>query len=177
MRVPHLNPKIAEIVQLLSAQSPDGVRIMNLVKTANLAAADSFLQQALKGLAIGGGIAIPSALAGKYLLDQAGQQVRERNEETWDHITKTLLGAAGIGAGVYALSRMGQGPALEDEKEAAAEDPVIEELMNKVATTVMIDEMLDSAVSEKMSQDCRKLAEDIRQLNNGYLVELLKEVI
>ena len=177
-KIPHLSPKIAEIVQLLSAQSPDSARVMHLVKTANAAMVDSFLQQALKGLAIGGGIAVPSALAGKYLLDQAGQQAKERNEETWDRITRAALGAAGVGAGIYALNRMSQGPApaMEDEKQASAEHEVIDELMTKVAAAVMVDEMLSKTMSEELSQDCRKLAEEIRQLNNGYLVELLREV-
>lgn len=175
MSVFHLNNKLAEIAELV-AKSADTTKIMHLVKTANTDLINHFVRQALTGLGIGTGLAIPAVIGGNYLMDRAAEKSKEQSEETWDRITRAALGAAGIGAGLYALSKITNGdPVIDDVKQASVEDEIEQELMHKVATCAAIDEML-SDLDASLSSDTKKLAEEIRQLNNDYLVELLREI-
>jgi hypothetical protein len=131
--------------------------IMLFVKTANTELVNQFISKALSGLAIGAGVAIPLVAGGSYLANQMADRSEAASEKTWDRISNAALGAAGIGAGLYALNRL-----TGDTKEAGIDEDTINDLMTKIATTVA-------------GEDTKKLAEEVRALNNGYLVTLLAQ--
>jgi hypothetical protein len=183
MSVVYLNSKLAKIAELVgrsavllgTEKTANNAEVMHLIKTANAELAHHFARQALTGLGIGAGVALPAVLSATYLMNQAAEKAKIQSEELFDKITRMALGAAGIGAGIYALSKITNGGMTDDIKQAAFEKDVERELMHKVATCVVVDEML-AGLDSGVSSEAQKLAEEIRQLNNGYLVALLKEV-
>lgn len=183
MSVVYLNSKLAEISKLVatSAKLPtsekiaNDAKVMHLVKTANAGLGEHFARQALTGLGIGAGVAVPTVLGATYLMNRAAEKAKEQSDELFDKITRMALGAAGIGAGIYALSKITNGGVTDDVKQASIEDEIEQELMHKVATCVVVDEMI-SELGSSVSPEAQKLAEEIRQLNNGYLTALLREV-
>jgi hypothetical protein len=183
---PYLDPHLAEISYALDVSAllekrgcaaekrAVDARIMEMVKGAQVG---EIIEQALKGLAISAGAAIPAVLAGKYLLDRAAGHSQEQSEAMWEHINRAALGAAGIGAGLYALNKMTSTPekAEDDWKQASVNDSeVIADGFQKMATIMDVDAALN-ALPKSLSVQATKLAEDVRALNNSYLVTILRE--
>lgn len=158
--------------------------VFDVVKNAGLAG--TLGRKALTAGAYGAGAALPVALGGGYLLDKAGDETRETTEDVRNKVLQTALGIGGIGAGLYGLHRLtggapiggrsGEGISPEsDEKHAAYNENHVGELVEKLATVGMIDEMLDKVDTSNLSKDAQKLATEIRIMNRSYGVQLLYE--
>jgi hypothetical protein len=133
-------------------------------------------RRALKGLGYGAGLALPMTAGGTYLLHRAGEESQETAADIRNKVLQTALGLGGIGAGLYGLHRLtGGGPLLANEKRASApQEEVVTELVEKLATVGVIDDMLDN-IGNDVSEETQKLAAEIRILNRGYGVQLLYE--
>lgn len=160
--------------------------VFNMVKEAGIFS--ELGKRSLIGAAYGTGAALPVALGGSYLLDRAGEETKETTEDIRNKVLHTALGLGGIGAGLYGLHRLVGGepldinrlseekaPGLPAEKRAAYAGNHAEELVEKLATVGMVDDMLDRVDSVSLSEDAQKLAAELRVLNRGYGVQLLYE--
>lgn len=158
--------------------SDAGRRVMALAKLAgaDIPLATQLLHKALGGLAVGAGAAIPAAALGVYLSDRAQNAAREEAQKTRDFIENAALSLAGAGLGLYALHNLGDGGAPSyDTKFAAHHQSIQEELVDKLATIGAIDAHLD--LWQPKDDGGKKTAAEMRNLNDGYLVRLLSEVI
>lgn len=152
--------------------------VFALVKKAGLAS--ELGRKALTGAAYGAGAAVPAALGGAYLLDRAGDETKETTEDIRNKVLQTALGLSGIGAGMYGLHRLtGGGPLLQagmrGEKQASSDTGRVEELVEKLATVGMVDDMLNQINTSSISEDAKKLAAELKIINRGYGVQLLYE--
>lgn len=152
----------------LSEKIASDAAVMNFVKTAG-GEVGGLLEKVLGGLALGAGVGVPLAVGGSMIADRMADRAEAASERNWDRITNAALGAAGIGAGLYALNRLTE----PEEKTSADNETVLSDLMQKVATTALIDTLLtDISVGEEAT----KLATEMRILNNGYLTTLLAQL-
>ena len=155
--------------------------VFELIKESGMAS--ELGRKALTGAAYGAGAAVPAALGGSYLLGRASDETKETTEDIRNKILQTALGVGGIGAGMYGLHRLTGGGPLNlggnapqvGEKRASYEEDHAKELVEKLATVGIVDEMLGNVDTTTLSEDAQKLAAEIRIMNRGYGVQLLYE--
>ncbi len=157
--------------------------VFEMVKSAGLAS--TLGRKALTGAAYGAGAGVPLALGGSYLLGRAGDEAEETTADIRNKVLQTALGLGGIGAGLYGLHRLTGGEPVDinqmagiqrgGEKQAAHDENHVEELVEKLATVGMLDDMLNQVDNTSLSEEAQKLATEIRVLNRGYGVQLLYE--
>lgn len=155
-----------------------GRLVMELSKQAGveIPLATKVLHKALGGLAVSTGAALPAAALGTYLSDRMGDTAQAESQKTRDFIENAALSLAGAGLGLYALKNLGEGAApTYDHKFASRHQDIQDELASKLATVGAIDAHLDLWNPE--GADGQKTATQMRSLNDGYLVQLLSEVI
>lgn len=149
--------------ELLAKKIANDAAVMACIKTA----APS--NQLLGGLATGLGVGIPLVAGGAYIANSMTDKImsgmREESERNWDRIMDAAVGAAGL----YALNQLSK----VDEKTASDHKEVLEDLLQKVATAAVIDDLLTEV---SVGEDAAKLATEMRILNNGYLTTILAQL-
>lgn len=154
-----------------------GRRVMRLAKKAgaDLPTANALISKALKGLAVGAGAAIPAAAIGSYMADRLTASSAAEAQKTRDFLENAALSLAGAGLGLYALNNMDEPQPMGRYVMASRHKEAQAELVEKLATLGYIDAQLDQWKPE--SEEGLKLAADVRKLNDGYLVQLLSEIL
>lgn len=166
---PEMLEKASQARMLVNAE------IFGMAKHAGVAQAPTSVLPALseglgKGLAYGAGIAAPITAGGAYLIHKAKKDAAESAANVRNQVLLTALGLGGIGAGLYGLKRLG-------EKQASLRDEAKKELLEKLATVGVIEDMLSGMEREKLSSEARRMADEMQILNRDYGVQLLFEAM
>jgi len=195
--VPSLHPRLAEVFKSISTSTQlekiaetqsEALRekaimvkiavdaeIFDFIKIAM----NPWVKKILTGLAVGGGAAVPTGMAGSLLLSQAEEKAKRTTADIRNKVLQSALGVAGIGAGLYGLHRLSGGEPVDVNeligKKASDSKSLPDDAIEKLATIGMIDALLDE-VPENVSNDTKKLASEIKILNRGYGIRLLYEL-
>lgn len=157
----------------LTAKIVVDAEVFDLVKRASLKS--ELAEKALKGLAYSAAPLAGVGLVGHSLLSKARDDAKETAADIRNKVLQTGLGLAGIGAGMYGLHRLAEGPRSGHKKESADHEETVRELVEKLATVGEIEDRLGSLDIDKLSPEAQKLAYELRILNRGYGVQLLHE--
>jgi len=183
----HLDTAVRAAKVLVKTASSDddvfaieaGRRVMRLTKKAgaDLPTINALISKALKGLAVSAGAAIPAAAVGSYMASKMTESSAAEAQKTRDFIENAALSLAGAGLGLYALHNVDEPPPVgtNDYKMAEFHQEAQQELIEKLATIGAIDAQLDTWVPKDESG--QKVAAAMRRLNDGFLIQLLSEVI
>lgn len=164
------DPEVAASAQL--AKVAVDAEVFHLIKNAAApAAASPLLKKLMTGAAYGAGAAVPITAGGAYLLGKARDDAQSTAADIRNKVLQTGLGLAGIGGAMYGLHRLAEG----SPKQASDDEGAVEELIEKLATVEVIEEMFSRLDPSKLSPEAQKLAFDMAALNRGYGVQLLYE--
>jgi hypothetical protein len=166
---PNMCRRASEARMLVNAE------IFGMVKKAAVEDAASKVLPALgqglgRGLAYGAGIAAPVVLGGAYLMHRAKNNAAETARDVRNQILLTALGLGGVGAGLYGLKRLG-------EKQASLRDEAKLELLEKLATVGILEDLFSGLDREKLSSESRRMANEMQLMNRDYGVQLLFEAM
>lgn len=161
----------------LSLKSGHDFALFQILKTAGIGdalktVAGHVPESMRKGLGYGAGAAIPAAVGGGLLINQAGNESRETVEDARNKALQAALGIGTIGAGLYGLHR-----ATSPDTKTAAVDTGADDILCKLATVGYLDTFLDTEAQTTADSDVRRKLAECRMLNAEHGVQLLRELL
>ena len=131
-----------------------------------------------KGLAYAGGAAIPTALAGTYLINRAGAEKEKRIRNLLLPMAGTVLGTT---AGLMGLSRLGGGPLIVGQQQvrtASAKYGSIDgSIFEKFAAAVESRTHLKEVLTGSEDDEVKKLAAETLIIANAHIADITGDVL
>lgn len=138
------------------------------------------MENMAKGLGYGVGIGAPIAGAGAYIAHRGRAESEAATKNLRNQVLLTALGLGGIGAGAYGLSQLmkkdKESPHVM-HKKAELEESEVKELIEKLGSVGMLEDLLDQVDFEKLSAEAQNEYLQTRILNRGYGARLLYEAL
>jgi len=127
-------------------------------------------QTLLKGLGYASGAAIPTTLAGSYLINRLQNAGKEMSSDLRNKALQAALAAAAVGAGLYGLNALSK-----KEKKASDQEEEFKEITKKLASVGWLDATLGNL--EQFKGGVKKIAAELKLINREYGMKLLGQLI
>jgi hypothetical protein len=120
----------------------------------------------LKGLGYSAGAAVPLALAGNYLINKA--------EDSAKDVVYPALGAVGVGAGLYGLSKMLGG---NDQQSGPYGKRASEDLIKQGSAAFLVAADLMKVASSAEDPEIKKLAQETLQVALAHVADVVGDLV
>jgi len=152
-----LTKKAAADASLFSLLEKTANRLIENLKTLK--------NPALAGFGYAAGAAVPIGLLGSYLINDA--------KEGYEDVLYPVLGAAGVGAGLYGLSRLFG----NSEGRSAAGKMASEDLIKQGSAAFLVAYDLVKVASETEDPEMKKLADETLQIALAHVADVVGDLI